>query len=170
MTLIIEDGTGSNANANSYQDVDHLRTYASMRGVDLSNKTDGDCRALLIKAMDYIEGKNRQFKGERVSSSQPLSWPRSEVWDVEISGALMPSNEIPRLIEQAQLALAIEAIDNDLQPNAPSVGQVTKEKVGNIEVTYSSETIDQPFVSAFAKADAMLSPLMNNNGLELVRS
>lgn len=170
MSLIIEDGTGSNPSANSYQDIDDLRTYASLRGIALDSKDNDECRVLLIKAMDYIEAKNRQFKGERVSSSQPLSWPRSDVWDVEIAGALMPSNEIPRLLQQAQLALAIEALDNDLQPNASTTGQITKEKVGNIEVTYSSDSISQPFVSAFAKADAMLSPLMNHNGLSLVRT
>tara|TARA_R110001599_G_scaffold339851_1_gene559711 strand:- start:10601 stop:11119 length:519 start_codon:yes stop_codon:yes gene_type:complete len=171
MTLIIEEGAGDNLLANSYRSVEDLRLYAQLRGIDLGNKTDAECETLLISAMDYLEAQRDRFKGYKTSESQPLQWPRSEVWDVEQRNSRLPSNEIPRLVEYAQLALAIEAIGSDLMPNRSTDqrGPVLKEKVGSIEVTYSADTPKQAFVEALAKPAALLSPLYKRNGLTMVR-
>jgi hypothetical protein len=169
MALIIEDGTGSDPNANSYSDVESLRTYAKLRGVDLSSLGDSDCETLLIKAMDYLESKRDKYKGYKTSSSQPLQWPRSEVW---IDNALLGSNEMPRELEYAQLSLAIEAKDNDLQKNKlpTDTGPVIRKKVeGAVEVEYANPGTVQ-HVSAFAKPEALLAPLYKNNGLFAIRT
>lgn len=171
MALIIEDGTGTNPSANSYTTVEELRTYATARGVDLNDLSNPDLEVLLIKAMDYLESLAKKFKGYKVSASQPLQWPRYDVWDVEIPGTMLPSDEVPRLVEYAQMALAIEAKDNDLQPNRSMTGQgaVIKEKVGEIELTYAQEAPKQNFTSAFSKPHGLLSPLMHSNGLQVVK-
>lgn len=171
MALIIETGAGDNPLANSYQNVDDLRLYADARGVNLDQKNNKELEVALIKAMDYLEAQRDRYKGDKVSASQPLQWPRSDVYDVEQRGALMPNDEIPRLVQYAQLSLAIEALSQDLMPNPDKTekGAVTKEKVGELEVTYSSPTINQDFVSALAKPNALLSPLYEQNGLSLVR-
>lgn len=171
MALIIETGAGDNPLANSYRSVEDLRIYAEIRGIDLGSKTDAECETLLIKAMDYLEAQRDRFKGEKTSASQPLQWPRSEVWDVEQRNSRLPNNEIPRLVEYAQLALAIEAMDSDLMPNRnpDQRGPVLKEKVGAIEVTYSADAPKQAFVSALAKPAALLAPLYKRNGLTMVR-
>ena len=171
MALIIEEGAGDNLLANSYRSVEDLRLYAKLRGIDLGNKTEAECETLLISAMDYLEAQRDRFKGYKTSNSQPLQWPRAEVWDVEQRNALLPDNEIPRLVEYAQLALAIEAINNDLIPNKTTEqrGTVLKEKVGSIEVTYSADAPVKNFTEALAKPAALLSPLYKRNGLTMVR-
>jgi len=171
MALIVEDGTGLDPVANSYQSVGDLRNYAELRGVDLTNKSNQDLETVMIKAMDFLENQRGKYKGQKVSASQPLEWPRSDVYDVDLPGELHPFNQIPRLLKYAQLALALEALDHDLQPNRNLTGQgsITKEKVGDIEVTYSVDKPAQNFTSAFTKPAGMLSPLFKRSGLSLVK-
>lgn len=169
MALTKEDGTGSNPNANSYSDAETLRNYAVARGVDLSALSDADCEVLLVKAMDYIEGKRSRFQGTKSNTDQPLQWPRQDVW---VDNLLVGSDAIPRELEYAQLALAIESRDKDLQPNRlPSdKGAVIRERVeGAVEVEYDKQN-RASFVPAFAKADSLLRPLYKNSGMFLVRS
>lgn len=172
MALVIEDGTGSNPAANSYQSVADLRAYAKAGSISLNHKTDAECEGLLIQAMRYLDGEEQRWKGYRANPGQPLAWPRADVWDVEIPGALMPSNEIPRRLENAQCALAIEAMTQDLLPNQEisNKGQVIKEKVGDIEKVYSSDKVVKPYTDAFAKPHAHLAPLYKRQGLHAVRS
>lgn len=171
MALIVEDGSGTNPAANSYATTEQLLTYANERGVDLGSLPGPQLEVLMVKAMDYLESLGHKYKGQKVSTTQPLQWPRVDVWDVEIPGAMLPFDEIPRLIEYAQLALAIEAHTLELMPNRNLTGQgaVIKEKVGDIELTYAQETPTQNFTSAFSKPYALLSPLFNKNGLSLVK-
>ena len=169
MALIAEDGTGTNPNANSYSTVETLRNYAVARGVDLSGVPDADCEVMLIKAMDYIEAKRSRFQGKKTNPSQPLQWPREGVW---VDNMLVGSDSIPRELEYAQLSLAMEAKDIDLQPNRlpTDKGAVIREKVeGAVEVVYANNG-NVSSVSAFAKPEALLTPLYKRNGLTLVRS
>lgn len=171
MALVIEDGTGSNPAANSYQNVAELRTYAELRGVDLSKHSNKTLETLLIQAMDYLESQRARFKGVKTLEAQPLEWPRSDVWDVEKPGAVLPVNQVPRLVQYSQLALAIEALKHDLMPNTGTPGEpvITKEKIGPIEITYSTDTPKRAFTSAFSKPAGLLSPLFKNNGLRMVK-
>ena len=170
MALIIETGAGDNPSANSYGSVQDLRDYAEMRGIDLTGVTDAQAEALMIKAMDYLESLSARYKGARASQAQPLAWPRVDVWGVSFFDALYPSDEIPRELKYAQLALAVEAnAGNDLQPNDDGKGQVIKERIeGAVEIAYANPT-SRSRTPAFAKADALLSSLLVSNGLSLVR-
>lgn len=161
MALIIEDGTIV-ANAQSYMNVADLRTFAGLRGVAVPS-SDEACERLLIKAMDALEEFATKWKGQKVSATQPLAWPRS---GAVIDDVNQPSNEIPRELEYAQLQLALEANQNDLQPNEEQ-RQVVKEKVGPIEMTYENKGRVMG-VSAFAKPMALIRPLLKNH-LNLVR-
>lgn len=172
MTLIIEAGLGTDPNANSYRDVADLREYADLRGIDLTDQknqelSNQELETLLIRAMDYLEGQRKRYKGHKTSATQPLQWPRADVWDVEFSNALMPDNEIPRLMEYAQLAIAVETLNGD---NEKAVGpRVLKKKAGAIELSYSADTPKQNFVAAFSAPGALLAPLYKRNGLAMVR-
>ena len=170
MTLIIEDGS-TVTDANSYVTVVELAAYALLRGTDLSGLSEAQSEALIIKAMDYLEGKRGQYKGNKAASGQSLQWPRSGVYDIDLLGELYPLDAIPRELKYAQMSLAIEANTTDLQPSRlrTDKGQVVKEKIdGAIEVEYANSGTVQS-IPAFAKADALLSPLLKHNGLELVR-
>lgn len=69
MAFIVEDGTGSNANANAYVDVAFVTTYLTDRNRQTENSWDSSTSAVqqasIIKATDYIDRKffNR-FKGK----------------------------------------------------------------------------------------------------------
>lgn len=172
MAIVVETGSGLNAAANSYVSVVDLRTFASLRGIDLTSKTDTECASLLIRAMDYIEAQRGRFKGDPAHPGvQPLQWPRANAWDISFRGALFPSTEIPRELIYAQMQLALDAIDNDLMPNRlpADKGPVIREKVDVIEVAYEN-TGRQSRIPAFAKAEALLAHLYKNSGLTLVRS
>lgn len=170
--IVLEDGSGSNPEANSYNTVANLRTYAGLRGVTLPTE-DSDCEALLIKAMDYLEAQRDRYKGNVVSATQPLQWPRDNAYGISFPDALYSKTDIPRNLEYAQLALAIEAINNDLMPTIlPSdTGAQSSVKIeGAVEVVYRDPTGGGARVPAFAKAEALLSVLYKNNGLTLIRT
>lgn len=172
MAIIVEDGTGTNADANSYADVALLDSYISLRRITLPDDEPLK-RSLLIKAMDYLEAQGGRYKGVKASGTQPLQWPRKDAWDIDFPGALYPSNSIPRELEAAQLALAVEAYTHDLQPTQlPSdSGPVVKERVeGALEVVYDNPQGGNLHTPYFAKPAALLANLYRNNGLSLVRN
>lgn len=170
MALVVETGSGDNLAANSYANVDDLRTYAECRGVSTLQFSDKDCEALLIKAMDFLASKRSKWKGERAKSTQPLCWPRREVWDYPLDGELYSSSSIPNELFYGQLAAAIEAMDHDLLANTlPSnKGAVIKQKVDGIETVYENRGHLQK-VTSFAKAETQLHPLYRKGGLSIVR-
>ena len=165
MALIIEDGTEV-AGANSYVDVAGLDAYASARNITTLPATEAEKEALLIKAMDYISGKEDKFQGSRVTETQALSFPRS---NVVIYGFLNDSSNIPELLKNAQMQLAVDASTIDIQPVGKG-REVIKEKVDVIEVEYSEQN-DTNVQPVLTKAEAFLDPLYetSSGGLTTIR-
>lgn len=166
MTLIVEDGSKV-ADANSYVTVAEARSYATLRGLTLP-VADAEVEALLVKAVDYIEAQRSRYQGDKTHTDQSLQFPRTGVY---VDGLLVGSSSIPRELRYAQMALAVEAQNADLQPTRlPSdKGPVTQESVeGAVSVTYANPGRLNS-VPAFAKADALLAPLMKRSGLTVVR-
>jgi hypothetical protein len=105
----------------------------------------------------------------KVSADQPLMWPRRRV---VIDYQFMPDDYMPRELEYATCALAVEAQTNELQPTRlPSdVGPITEKRVeGAVTVTYANPGKVLP-VAAFAKADTLLNVLLRRRGLFAVRA
>lgn len=164
MALIIEDGSIVSG-ADSYATVAELRAYAAKRGVTLPAE-DSDCEALLIKAMDYLQSYEDRFKGSRVQATQPVSWPRV---DVCVYGFYIAADAIPQALIDAQVSLAIEAQSLDLQPTVDPTSQkgaVTEETVDVITVKYAEPAVARSTPS-FAKADALLAPLLKSGGSQI---
>lgn len=173
VTITKEDGSGVDG-ANSYASLDDLRAYAELRGVTLP-ADDSACGVLLIKAMDYLlqydDGPRGHFWiGDGKSDpDQPLAWPRTDVWR---DGALQSDDYMPRELEYATCALAVEASTNDLQPTRlpTDTGPVTLKRVeGAVTVEYANPG-KVMHVAAFAKADALLNTLLRRRGLFAVRA
>ena len=164
--IVIEDGSLTEPNANSYIDEDTLRTYAALRGVDLYDLSDAEVAVALIKAMDYTESLRDRYDGERTSPMQPLQWPRSGVM---INNLQWDENEIPRELIYAQCALSMESMNFDLQPNPSDKGSVIREKVGGLEVVYAEKARTSP-IAAFSKPESLLQVLFKNRGLSFVRT
>lgn len=127
-TIVIEDGSIVTG-ANSYATEAELSTFASDRDVTLSgNYTNAQ---LLILAMDYIE--SLMYKGVKLRYNQALQWPRI---DVVIDGYYQDSDEIPTLLKNGQMQVAL-AIDAGNNPQQVAPRKVIKEKVGELEVQYA---------------------------------
>lgn len=110
----------------SYVTEAELTAYATARGETLT----ADGSVLLIKAMDYLESLS--YKGEKTSLTQALSWPRSGVY---VDGYLLPSGDVPQLIKDAQMAVAI-SIDGGTDPLSDVSPAIKRERADVVEIEY----------------------------------
>lgn len=102
MALVIEDGSGALANANSYDDLAFIREFNEARGRQLSDDDEVVTQQAIL-AMDYIEAQEWRMIGERVFGlEQPLSWPRSGVY---VGNEMFPIDAIPVTLKNAQAEL-----------------------------------------------------------------
>lgn len=138
-TITKETGTGS-ASSTSYVSEADLTAYIAERGITLVNTiTDSE---LLIKAMDYLE--SQRFIGDKGSKAQALQWPR---WGASLDGYYIDTDEIPLLLQEAQMEIAI-SIDGGVDPMATEARETIKEKVGPIEVEYSTSARAKEYLTA----------------------
>lgn len=155
MALIIEDGTGV-ANAQAYADAADCITFATTYyGSSLTGST-ADKEATILRTVNFMNSLN--WKGTTTfGRAQELSWPRTGVDDIG-------TGEIPREVVKAQhiLARAEHASIGTLAPTGSVAGQVTKEKVDVIEITYA-ETDGSVENQRVTVTDAMdlIAPFLN---------
>ena len=156
MSLIVEDGTGV-AGAISYASVEDARAYAAERGLVLP-VDDAAVEVLLVRACDYLESLESQYKGVRTTpGTQALAWPRSLVFlfgnATSIDDALIPT----RL---RQAAFDLQTAD----PQATGTGrEVLSETIGPLSTTYAKRgtAAVRPVLT---KVLDMLQPLMRQTG------
>lgn len=149
MALIVEDGSIVE-NANSYNTVDEIRTYATARGYDLP-ADDADVEILAIQATDYLESFRERYQGTIVEFGQELQFPRT---GVVLDGYYLESGIIPKELKRAHAQATVEAYTSDLMPN--SAQSVKKEKIDVIEVEYQDGTSS---TTGFEKIESLLAPL-----------
>lgn len=129
MPHVIENGTQV-ANATSYVSLLDVRAYAVARGLTFTeDDTLGD--GYVQRAMDVAESES--YLGERVSSSQALSWPRRGVY---LHGFELSTSTIPGALKNAVCQLSV---DLQAQPiDAPTDGRIiTQEVIGPLSTTYA---------------------------------
>jgi hypothetical protein len=116
-TIVVEDGTVV-ANANSYQSVADLRSFAAERALPLPT-SDDDCGVLLLNSMDYMERRcGMNWLGFKYSRDQDVAWPRREV---NVEGYCYKYTELPKqlLILQDIVACELYALaGQDVMPTA----------------------------------------------------
>lgn len=163
MSLIVETGEVV-ASAESYVTASELAAYALKRGESLPADTAGQ-EQLLIKAMDYLEGRENEFQGTRVTAEQVLSWPRM---GVVLNGFEAASYEIPQALKNVQMQLAIEAHQTSLTTNSDGREVLAEEVPGVIKTTYaeSGKPDKQP---RFEKVETLLKPLKRKMSLRITR-
>lgn len=154
MAFVVETGAGV-PNANSYASVASADSYVADRGITgWSTLTTPDKQQALIKATDYLEATYRDaWKGNRITATQSLSWPRA---NVIIDGFLMDANIVPLNVINSCVEMALRASSGEAL--IADQGQVVKsEKIDVIEIQYqdySDPTLRYPFVNR------MLSPYL----------
>ena len=87
--------------------------------------------AFLISATNQIDWF-MNFRGSKVSSSQPLEWPRIDVFD-ESGLEYISSTEIPVRVKQAVFELALASIDSDRMADSDMAG-LQEVKVGSLKI------------------------------------
>jgi len=153
-TITVESGTGS-ASSTSYVSEANFTAYNAERAITLTG-TYGTASEVLILAMDYLE--QQMFKGYKNTKAQALQWPRTSVY---IDGYSIDTTEIPALLKEAQMELAI-GIDSGTNPLANVPRETIKERVGEIEVEYATGARDSTYLEA---AHSKLSKLLKSNGM-----
>jgi hypothetical protein len=157
MGLVVEDGSGvdSSPSANSYATVAEATAYfADRNNTDWSGASSTAQAAALIQATDYMVQQYRErWKGVRVSSGQPLDWPRygviiEDTYRLESqnypSSAIGLPNEIaatvlPIEIKNACIELALRLIEDTttkLTADLDRGGALKRVKAGSVEVEY----------------------------------
>lgn len=164
-TLTVEDGTIV-ANANSFVSLAEARAYALNRGVTLS-VDDQVLIPQLIKACDWIESKQDEFKGAPVSMSQVLCFPRA---GVVLNGFELEEDAIPQQLKNAQILAAMAVVEGvTLLPNVAASDAIKREKVGPVETEYQTGTIAAGMTRLTA-AEAQLKPLQTSITLRTFRA
>jgi hypothetical protein len=159
VNLIIENGTLV-ANANSYVTLQEIVDYATRRNVSLGANSDVIIRQLII-ATDYIDGREQAFQGKRVSSTQSLCWPRTDVclFDEDILDTVIPSR-----LKRAQMELVLAQAQGVTLLPVGTRANIKRERISNnveIEFFNSTATPSLPMV------DKWLQPLYISRGLGL---
>jgi hypothetical protein len=159
-TLIVETGAIV-TNANTYVTAAEYIAYASDLGITVDD-TD-TYRVQLISAAQYIATKESQLMGDMVQRYQPLSYPRNGLTDIQ--NFSWQSDEIPTLVKQCQMSLALDINAGEDLYNLSQSGSVGVKKevvVGAVEVEYA--LTDSQRIARRSRSQALLAALMTNNG------
>ena len=127
MALIIEDGSLVTG-AVSYVTETELDDHAVAVGMALS----GDKSQLLLRASIFME--TIHFSGTKLTSTQRMQWPRT---GVKLDGFAVAVNEIPQLVKNLQIELAL-SIDRGVDPSSDPEMKASRVKVGQIEESFNS--------------------------------
>ncbi|MAX61556.1 MAG: hypothetical protein CMK46_06970 [Porticoccus sp.] len=130
--------------------------------------------AALVRGSDYVDGRYRwrlmsgrwqsMFRGVKTGGrAQAREWPRTGATDYE--GLEIEPDEIPEEVQHAayEAALREAATPGSLSPDYVAASQVTKEKVGPVEVQYASSAVSAnstPNRPVVAVIDELLAPLL----------
>jgi hypothetical protein len=170
-TIVVEDGTVV-ANANSYQSVADLRSFATERGLALP-VSDDDCGVLLLNAIAYMDRVcGLIWVGSKFSRDQPLSWPRHEVW---VDNWHYHHDELPKQLSMLQLTVACELFalaGQDVMPTAfpNDHGSVASEEVsGAVRVSYENNARVLK-VAAIEKAQIYILALTTPRYIRAIRA
>ena len=133
MAFVVETGAGL-SNANSYASVSAADSYVADRGIAGWTALSSTIKQQsLVNATDYLEATYRSaYKGNRVSETQSLSWPR---YNVIVDGFNFPANVVPTQVINACIEMAIRASLGETLL-ADQGQRVRREKIDVIEVEY----------------------------------
>jgi hypothetical protein len=188
MADLVIVATAGSASANSFVTELEAIAYANTRlnrgaweTIDDTECTEDEKRAL-IEATREISAL--RFKGERVTSTQVLSWPREDCPNPDspgidtVGGETLgdyPSDAIPQRVKDATCELALQFIKagtTDVAALDPNIGIVQK-TTGPLSTTYAEPHQRAQGLARFPRVMALLAPLLDagrTGGLTVVRT
>jgi Putative DnaT-like ssDNA binding protein len=138
MVLVVETGAGISG-ANSYVGLDDADTHFSgLPNVAWNSATPQQREYALKTASQYVDFYD--YPGTPKSEMQSLKWPRVNVQGVD-GRAIGP---LPMAVITAVLELASSMVG--LSVSQMNTGQVTREKVGHLELVYDRSVRKPSFV------------------------
>ncbi len=153
-TLIVEDGTGV-ATADTFISSADAGTYHTAMNNTAWAGSDTVKDAALRKATAYMEQVYRlSWKGLRYTSTQALSWPRTDVF-IDDKQEYVDTDEIPTEVKNACAELALKALSGELYPDLKQ--NATEKTVGPLTTRYDPYS---PQSKRYVSIDAMLAPLL----------
>ena len=166
MAFTVEDGTIVD-DSNSFCSVEFADEYFSERSITAWTGDTSDKESALIRATDYIEFRFAEsFLGSKVESDQSLSFPRTDIDDVD-------EDQVPRALKRATAEYALRALSAELAPDpiATDTGRVglvsESHKTGPIEDTYRYASrgagLPPPPFRPYPAADALLNLLLRRS-------
>lgn len=155
MALVVEDGSVVTS-ANTYVSVATLDTYHEDRNnTDWAAASDEAKQSAVLDAARYLDFGYR-WLGTRRSSTQPMAWPRyMQYLDADLR--LVPSDEVPLRVQDAQCELALEALAGPLMASLDRGNREAKIQVGPLAVEYFPDAAGQ---KEFPVVDALLADLV----------
>ena len=171
--LVVEDGTGTIASANTYITVVEADTFCSQRGLtDWATLSTANKEIAIIRGMGYVE--TFDFKGIKMSWQDPLEWPRYGVWDESFQGNMTDLSseelafyqEVPPGVKKAACQAAYEEAISPgvLQPAGQS--NIQSETIDVISVSYFRDKPSQP---VYPNIEGFLKGLLNNKNVANIR-
>jgi hypothetical protein len=136
VALTVEDGTVV-AGADSYVSLAAAATYATNHGNTTFAALASDAlrEAALRYATTWVDNRY-SWPGTIVDDDQALNWPRGGAYDAQGRG--IDSDEIPQALKDAVCEAAFAHVTATLAEVLDRGGMTTSEKVGPVEVTYST--------------------------------
>jgi hypothetical protein len=154
MALIIENGTAV-LNSDSYVTRAKYIAYALALGIVIADDSAADIE--LIESAQFIESHDSNLKGYRLNRDQSMAWPRGLV---ETDGWLWNSDEIPKNLRLAQMAIALDLNSGVDLYNPQPIRTRKKELIeGAIEVEYFGQD-SAVKLSRSSRARALLNSLL----------
>ena len=166
MALVVEDGTGK-IDSESYISVTDATSYHTLRGnSDWALITDKE--AALRKATDYmLQAYRKLWLGYRVTSTQALDFPRSDIYLYDYSEPVLVSETIvPIEIKNACAELALKTYTDEFLLSDEEQ-KVIQEIVGPITVKYSDNSTTP--TKKYSSINAMLKSFLRTSGLQVIR-
>lgn len=177
ITLTVEDGSGL-ADANTYISQADADAYFADRDNVVWAAAEADAKAAaLIQATQYLDTRYT-FKGQRLTTTQALEWPRQpvpivsqvgfivDIWSSQSDFFAWPVQRIKDACCEAALRALSASLYTDQDPSI-----VLSEKVGEIAVSYS-ESVRNGGQNRIAIVDDLIRRYITSGGanVALVRA
>ncbi len=132
--LIIETGDGLNAEANTYATRDSfIDQYHADRGnAAWAAALEADRDSAIFRGMDWLE--SRMWRGYRQSSTQPLAFPRFDIFD-ELGRQY---TGVPREVLKALAEASLRALTIQLEADRERGGAVSSITAGSVSITWEN--------------------------------
>jgi hypothetical protein len=154
-----------------YVTLSEFDQYAMRFGATLP-ASDSERMVLLEKASQYLDSIDDKLIGKRTERDQEHAYPRR---GLKINGFYFESDYIPNIVKQVQMALAVDLMNGAVAFAETTNVQVTREKVGSIEVAYGKiEGADLSFSPtesslSYTLLRQLMYPTMGIGSIPLVR-